>query len=976
MRTLPRVLFFAAALLAASCDGPRARSGPTTPAPPAPGPGEVSGGPDSSASRPAPVEPALPLWPAVKRGVLANGLTYYVMTHHQPAQRAALWLAVNAGSLQEDDDQQGLAHLVEHMAFNGTARFPKMAIVNYLESIGMAFGPHVNAYTSYDETVYQLMVPTDAPAYVDKGLDILRDWAGGISFDAVEVGKERGVVLEEWRLGRGPWARIFDKQADTLYRGTRYARRDTIGKPEIIKGATRELLTRYYRDWYRPDLMAVIVVGDVDPAAIEQAITAKFGDLAAPAKPRPRIVAEDLVSDGTKVSIETDPEMPQTQVAIYNLFPHRPEGTASDLRTSVLDRLYHEMLGERLSQLARAPDAPFVFAGSSTGDMTRQYEAFTRFAMAKDGQIEPSLAALFAEVLRVERHGFTATELERAKKSALRSVQQSAQEADKEDATDYTSELTRHFFEHELVIGRVAEEELWQRFVPTVTLDEINRLAAAWGGADNRVILLSGPATATMPTKERVMAIVGEVAGRELPAWDDGPAAAALMAVKPTPGRITAEKAYPTIGVTEWTLGNGARVVLRPSDFDNQRVMISASSPGGLALVRDRDLVTARQAVGAVGVGGVGELSATDLQKVLAGSTARGSFWIGENQEGLSGGGATDELETMAQLIHLGFTAPRKDALAFTAWKLGQQSFLAHRDVVPETVFADAMTAVMSKGHPRKKPTVAADLDRVDLDRAFTIYRDRFGDVSDFTFVIVGNFDPAALRPLVETYLASLPGKGRKEPWKDTGVRHPKGVVEKVVRAGTEPKAAVSITFHGDDRWSRDGERDVAILAAVLRIRLREILREDMSGVYGVGAWGQVARKPRPERSFTIRFGCAPENVDALEQAVLTEVARIQKEGVTADYLDKVKEAMRRDFETNQRENGWWLRQLDRAYAYGDDPTQILDLDGTLARATGANVQAAARHFLDRKQYVVGELLPVAGAPAAPAAPAPAPAAP
>ena len=969
MRTLPRVLLVVA--FVAGCDGPRAPTGSTTPtAPVATKPADP---PATPATTTAAAEPELPLWPMVKRGVLANGLTYYVMPHQQPKGRVALWLAVNAGSLQEDDDQQGLAHLVEHMAFNGTEHFPKMAIVNYLESIGMEFGPHVNAYTSWDETVYQLMVPTDDAKYVDKGLDILREWAGRLSFDATEVGKERGVVLEEWRLGRGPWARLFDKQADTLYRGTRYAKRDTIGKPEIIKGATREVLARYYRDWYRPDLMAVIVVGDIDPATIEQQITAKFGDLAAPAKPRPRITAEALVADGTKVSIETDPELPQTQVGIHNLFPHRRESTEGDFRHFVVDRLYHTMLNERLGQLGRAPDAPFVFAGSSTGDMTRQYEAFSRFALAKDGQLEAALATLFAEVLRVERHGFTASELERARRTVLRNAQQSATEADKEDATDYTSELTRHFFERELVIGRVAEAALWEKLLPTVSLGDVNRLAATWGGADNRVILVSGPATAAMPTKDRVMQIVAEVERRELPAWDDGPATGSLITAAPTAGRITAEKSYPELGVTEWTLSNGARVVMRPTDFENQRVHIAASSPGGLALVPDRDLATARQTVGAVGVGGVGDLSATELIKVLAGTSARGNFWISENEEGVSGSGATDELDTMMQLLHLGFTAPRKDALAFAAWRLGQKTFLAHRDNVPETVFADAMAAVMSKGHLRRKPIVAADLDKVDLDKAFAIYRDRFGDVSDFTFIVVGNFDPATLRPLVETYLASLPGKGRKDKWKDVGVRRPKGVVEKIVHAGTEPKAQVSITFHGDQKWSRDVERDAEILAAVLHIRLREILREDMSGVYGVGAWGGVTRVPRQERTFSIRFGCAPENVDALKQAVFDEVARIQKEGVTADYLAKVKETMRRSFETSKRENNWWLWQLDSAYTYGDDPRQMLDLDGTLARATSNNVQGAARRFLDKKQYVVGVLLPVAGTRSEPSPTTPAP---
>ena len=441
----------------------------------------------------APEEPRLPLWSAVKKGVLPNGVTYYVMRHEQPRQRAALWLAVDAGSLQEDDDQQGLAHFVEHMAFNGTRSYPKQAIIDYLEKVGMEFGPDVNAFTSFDETVYQLQVPTDDPEFVTKGLDILHEWAGGISFDKVEVDKERGVVLEEWRLGRGPWRRVFDKQAPVLFAGTRYAKRLPIGQPDVIKNAPRETLRRYYEDWYRPTMMAVIVVGDVDPDAVVQQIRSRFEDLRAPHRVRPRITAEPLQVKGTQVSIETDPELPRTSVAIHNLFPHRPERTKSSFREKMIDRLYHEMLNQRLGELRRRPTAPFVWAGSSTGDMTRQFEAFSRSATAKDGQAEATLETLLVEVTRVERHGFTPTELERARLAVLTDANQSAAEADKEESYSYASEMTRNFFEGEFMIGRQAEADLWNELVPGITLDEVNAAARTWGDSDARVILISGP---------------------------------------------------------------------------------------------------------------------------------------------------------------------------------------------------------------------------------------------------------------------------------------------------------------------------------------------------------------------------------------------------------------------------------------------------------------------------------------------------
>jgi zinc protease len=936
-----------------SC-GPSTR--PAPPAGPTP-PGDPVA--DTPVAPTPPAEPALPLWPAITHGTLPNGLTYYVLPHQQPKQRAALWLAVNAGALQEDDDQQGLAHFVEHMAFNGTESFPKLAIVNYLESIGMAFGPHVNAYTSFDETVYQLQVPTDDPKYVNKGLEVLREWAGKISFDAAEVDKERGVVLEEWRLGRGAGRRVFDKQSEVLFGGTRYAKRIPIGKPDILKKAPRDTLVRFYKDWYRPDLMAVIVVGDVDPATIVAQVTATFGDLKNPATLRPRVTADGLAGRGTQVSIETDKEMSQSRVEVQNLFPRRAEATESDFRNFVIEGLYHAMLGERMAQLSRQPEAPFMFAFSSTGTLVRQFDSYRRTAIAKDGEIEKALEVVLQESARVERHGFTAGELARAKKGAQRRAQQSAAEFDKEHARSYADEMTRNFFEGEQMIGRVAELALWEKFLPGVELDEINQLAKQWGGDENRAVLLSGPDGTAMPSKERVLELVAAVEKSTLEPWVDTPAAATLMAKAPAPGTIVDENTYDKIGVTVWTLGNGARVVLKPTDFENQTIHVSAVSPGGTALVKDKDFTSARMAAGAVAVGGVGDHSVTDLVKLLAGVTARGNFWISENQEGLSGSGSVEDLEVLAQLLHLGFTAPRKDTMAFMAWKLGQKNFLKNRDLVPETEFFDAMTAVMTGGHKRRKPTVAADLDEVDLDRAHGVYRERFGDVSDFTFVIVGSFEVAKVRPLVETYIASLPGKGRKDPWKDIGVKRPKGVVEKVVKRGSEPKATVSITFFGDEKkWTKEMDRDGDILADVLRIRLREILREDMGGVYGVSVTGDVTRQPKVFRSFAVRFGCAPENVAPLRKAVFDEIARIQQEGVTQEYLDKVKETRRRTFETNQRNNNWWEGRLSYVFLHGDDPEGIIAIDEVLARATSDNVKAAARRFLDKKRYVVGVLEP------------------
>jgi zinc protease len=905
-----------------------------------------------------PAEPPLPLWDRVKKGTLPNGLTYYVLPHAKPANRVYLWLAVNAGSVQEDDDQRGLAHFVEHMAFNGTEHFEKQAIIDYLEKIGVNFGADLNAYTSFDQTVYQLQVPTDDPTFVAKGLDILRDWAGGVSFDPEEVDKERGVVLEEWRLGRGAWARLFDEQAPVLFAGSRYADRLVIGLPDILRGAPRDTLVRFYQDWYRPDLMAVIVVGDIDPAAMEKEVAARFADLKGPAEPRERPRAEVPRADGMRISIETDKEMPQTSVTIYNTFAHRPEATQQDYRRLIRDSLYHMMLNERLETLRQEPDAPFLFAGSSTSDLVREADAFSRFAAVKDGRIEEALEVLFAEVVRVERHGFTAAELERAGKQWLRNIQQAAVEIDKRDGRELADEITRNFFEGELMIGRAAEAALAEELIPTITLEELNTLAEEWGGDDNRVVMIAGPDGMKAPSEARIRDIVKAVEKRDLPAWKDEAAGKELIAKKPTPGTVTAERTLEKTGVVEWTLSNGIKVVIKPTDFENDSVLIQGFSPGGTATASDAEFPSARFASEVVGAGGAGEHSDAQLDKLLAGKVVNVFPWIGEIEEGVNASGSARDLETIFQLLHLTMQAPRKDEQAFAVWRQQTLDWVSHRRVDPGSAFWEDMNALLSKDHPRRRPPEVADVEKVELDAALAFYQKRFGDAGDFTFVIVGNVDAETLRPLVETYLGGLASTGRKEKEKDLGIKRPKGKTVKKVEKGIEPKAQVFLTFHGDQKWTRDDDRDIGILAEILGIRLREVLREDMGGVYGVGVWGWVSRRPRQERTLTVQFGCAPENVDKLKQAVFDEIKALQKSGIGDDYLEKVRKGRVRGREVALRENWAWAGWLSQAYRYGDDVDVVLDLDAELARVSSAKVKAAAKKYLDGKQYVLGVLVP------------------
>ncbi|HEY5925213.1 MAG TPA: insulinase family protein [Kofleriaceae bacterium] len=916
-----------------------------------------------ASTSPAPADPdsaALPLWSKLKKGKLPNGLTYYVLPHKKPQNRALLWLAVDAGSVQEDDDQRGLAHFDEHMAFNGTKRFKENELIKYIESIGMRFGADLNAHTWWDETVYKLEVPSDKPDYMAKGLDILRDWAADITFDKEEVTKERGVVLEEWRLGRGAGMRLFDKHVKVLLKGTRYANRITIGEAEIIQKAPVEALVRYYKDWYRPELMAVIAVGDFDPATMEAEIKARFGDLKNPANPRKRMSGGVPEAKGTRVSIETDREATSTTVTIENPIARRPEASKRDYRRLLAEGIYSRILNERLASVGRRADAPFIRASGSIGGIggVRDVESFSRFAAAKEGKVDEALRALLTEVTRIEKHGITATELERARTNTRRFYEQLADTEATRDSRQFVEEIVRNFYEAELIVGSEMEKKMALEMLPTLTIAELNKLGTAFGGEDGRVILISGPDGKPLPKQERVLEIVREVGNAKLDAWEDAAPQTALMDKAPKAGTITKETKNDKVGITEWTLSNGVKVVVKPTDFELDNVLISGNSPGGDAMAADRDFVSTRWADDVAQIGGVGEFDVETLGKVLAGKQVRVSTNIGDTVDSVDGGGSVKDIETIMQLIHLRMTAPRKDVAQFNIWKTNLKEQIESALRSPEFRYARESNAALWKGHMRRKPAEPADIAKVDLDKAFNFYKSRFSDASDFTFVIVGAVKLETLKPLVETYLASLPAKGKKEKEKDLKIRRAGGIVKKSFKLASEPKASVQIEFHGPHKWTRDHDRDMSILGQVLSIKLREDMREDRGGVYGVGAFGRLARSPYQERTFGIRFGCDPARVDELAQAALEGAAKIVKDGVDDKTLENLKQTFMRTREVELKTNRFWLGWLANAFKYGDDPALVLDIEPVLARMKPDLVKASAKRYLDPKQYYQSVMLP------------------
>ena len=910
----------------------------------------------------AALDPAarLPFDPSVTIDTLENGLTYYIRVNKKPENRAELRLVVRAGSILEDDDQRGLAHFVEHMAFNGTRNFAKNELVSYLESIGMSFGADVNAYTSFDETVYMLQLPTDSAAALAKGFQILDDWAHSQIFDTAEVRKERGVVIEEWRGGRGAGSRMRDKQFPVLLKDSRYAERLPIGSLESLEKFNAAAVRRFYTDWYRPELMAVVAIGDFDKTKIEAMIQKHFADVPRAASPRPRTIFPVPDHDSTLITIATDKEATSSSVTIYYKQAEAPRGTVGTYRREIVEQLYNRMLNQRLYELTQKADAPFLGAFSGQGSFVGPKEAYTIGAGVKDGGIVRGLAALLTEAERVDKFGFTQNELDREKREMLRGMERAFAERDKTESARYASEYAAHFLDAEPSPGIAYEFEAVKQILPGIALSDVNRLGREWITDRNRVIAVNAPdkAGAGAPTRNELLAVFDSVRKTQIVAYADTVASGPLIEKIPKAGSISAQREIKDLDVTYWTLSNGVRVILKPTDYKADQILVRAYSPGGNSLLSDRDITVAGFGAFAVQSGGAGKFNQIDLQKALAGKLASVSPSISSLQEGIGGSASPKDLEVLFQLINLYFTQPRQDSSAFLALKGQIKANIANRGSQPEAVFGDTLQAALTQNHPRARPLTAEKVDSISLSKSMEFYRDRFADASDFTFVFVGNFTVDSIKPHVLTYLGSLPSLNRRDKWRDVGIRFPTGVVRKVVRKGTEPKSQTQMVFTGPFVWNRANRYAMSSLNAVLRIRLREVLREDLGGVYGVSVGSQPSFEPRQEYSFSIGFGASPDRMDSLRAAVFSVIDSLRSSGPTAQDIEKVRETQRRGEETSLKENGFWLSTLIASDQYGEDPHTLLNREAMRATLSREMIRDAARKYLNTANYVQVTLLP------------------
>jgi zinc protease len=903
---------------------------------------------------------SLPLDTAITKGRLANGITYYIRTNPKPEKRAELRLVVNAGSILEDDNQQGLAHFVEHMAFNGTKNFPKQALVDFLESVGVRFGADLNAYTSFDETVYMLQVPTDTPSIVNKAFDILEDWAHLVSFDDAEIDKERGVIIEEWRLGRGADARIRDKQFPIVFKNSRYAVRLPIGKKEIIETFKHDTLRRFYKDWYRPDLMAVVAVGDFDKQEIEALIRKHFSAILKRTTERKRAYYPVPGNQETLFAIATDPEETTTEVSLNFKHDVEPDTLVREYRRGIVERLYNEMLTNRLTELSHQVDPPFIYAYSYDGRVVRTKEFYSLTTVVKEGGVQRGLSAMLTEAQRARKYGFTPTELERQKKDDLRLMQAAFEERDKTESASFAGEYIRNFLVHEPSPGIAREYEMYREFLPGITLEEVNHVADKWITEQNRVLMLSAPGTSksTLPTQAELARLIDSVSIAPVTPYVDKTSSGPLVPTIPQPGKIVERKEWKDLGSTELRLSNGVRVILKPTDFKNDEVQFSAFGWGGSSLVPDSDYISAITATSVVQEGGVGSFDRIALEKKLAGKLANVAPSISELAEGVGGSASPLDLTTMFQLIYLYFTAPREDSAAFLSYKAKMRAALENRNARPEAAFEDTILVTMAQHNPRRRPFTVQTLDEMDLHKSFTFYRDRFADASDFTFIFVGSFAEAQIEPLILTYLGGLPSLERHDRWKDLGIRPPDGVVNRTVMRGIEPKAQVRIIFSGPFTWSRENRHAIAALASVLRIKLRESLREEKGGTYGVSVSGSPIHYPREEYRFSVAFGCAPERVNELVTAAFTQIDSLKEFGVAESYITKVKETEWRERQVSLKQNGFWLSALEFCLSNEIDPYQILTYNELITALNSDVIRDAARKYLNTKEYAKFILLP------------------
>jgi len=905
----------------------------------------------------------LPIDPNVSKGVLDNGMTYYVRSNDNPENRAELMLVVNAGSVDEDDDQQGLAHFCEHMAFNGTKNFPKHELINYFESIGMEFGPEINANTGFDRTVYMLRVPLDSAVYMEKGLQVLYDWACQVTYSDEEINKERGVIHEEWRLGRGANERMMQKWLPVLLKGSKYAERMPIGKINIIDNCPPDAIRRFYHDWYRPDLQAIIVVGDFDRDKMVQRIKDKFSKIKEPANPRKKGHYDIPSYNETLVSIATDKEARYPMADVYYKHPLEIDKTLGGYRKTILESLYNGMINNRLSELTQEANPPFIFGQSSySSQFIGPESVYSSTAVTQNDKIEDGLKAVLLENERVRKYGFTPTELQREKAALLKSMEQAYNQRNDQKSMSYAQEYQRNFLmTKEPIPGITNEYNYFKTFMPGIKLEEVNQLANDWITNKNRVVVITAPQkeSVKVPTKDDVFDLLNEVEKTKVKPYNDNVSNVPLMAEKPKGSPVVSEKKLDKVDAVEWTLKNGAKVVVKTTDFKEDEILFNAWSLGGSSLYDLKDEVSVDFTPDILSMSGIANFDNVTLDKMLSDKVYSISPYISQLREGFNGSSSVKDAETLLQMLYLYFTHPRFDPNAFQSYITRMKGVLENKSASPEAAFQDTLQVVMANYNKRARPLTEQLLKEANFNRIEEIGKERFHNAADFKFFFVGNIDLEKFKPLVEQYIGAIPSDNNIEHWRNLNINPPNGVVEKEVKKGQEDKGIQYIVFHGKFDYNSENRLAMDALGRILTTRLLEVIREDKSSVYTIGASPSSSKFPEQDYTIAIYYGASPEKLTELKKAVFDVIKEFAKNGPTDEDLEKAKEQMLRERETALRENGFWMGILSNTYYLKNgDFSKFGTYDQLVKGLTTKTLKKAFKEYFNFKDYISVALEP------------------
>ncbi|WP_297091459.1 M16 family metallopeptidase [uncultured Draconibacterium sp.] len=906
---------------------------------------------------------AVPVDPAIRTGKLENGMTYFIRHNEEPKERVSFYMIQNVGALLENDNQNGLAHFLEHMAFNGTEHYPGKGFLDYLEKNGVAFGRNINAYTSFSETVYNLSdVPATREGLIDSCLLVLNDWSNYLLLSDEEIDLERGVISEEWRTRRNAGFRMRNQWFPVVFEGSKWAERDVIGDLDVIKNHDYETLRAFYHDWYRTDLQAIAIVGDIDVDALETKVKELFSKIPAVENAQPRPQFEIPEHDETKFVLATDEEATNSSISIY--IKHK--GTAREnknigyLRDDYISTLFNQMSRERISELLQKGNPPFINGGIQIGGFVRGYDAAYITATANPDKEDEGLRAVYTEAQRILRHGFTEGELNRAKVNLLTSMESDYKQRDKITNDQYVRGIQAYYLEGEPLTDAEFDWQFGQAILETITLADVNALAGEMIVDKNRAIVITGPESgAKHLTQEEAFAILNEVENAEIAPYEDSAEAASLVEGELPGAEVISTKKLEELDAVEWKLANNATVIFKHADYEKDEVALRAYSPGGSSLFGTDDLQAASMVSGFMGSYGVGDFDAIALKKVLTGKQASVNVQLGELTEGFSGASTPKDFETMMQLLYLQFNNPRFDEEAYGALKSRYEAFLQNMANNPKKIMSDSLSLIATAYHERTKLMSANMFDEIAFDQMQELYLDRFKDIGDFTFFIVGNIEEDLAKEMAVKYIGSLKDLPGEEQWVDHKVRMPEGKTEKKIEVPLQTeKGNVNILIRKELAYTPLSNIELEVLKGILRLRYTEEVREKEGGTYGVGVGSSSNQYPYERKTLQMTFDTDPEKADHLKSIIFREIEKIVENGPTQEDLDKVILNMKKERAQAKEHNKYWLNALYNKYYHGYNSDAAENFDAILDGLTIGQMQKFTDNFYSNADVVDVVFLP------------------